>query len=346
MAKLDKVVKLNYRDVTNVSGVIMTFLNRKAQNSPITKDRYHRAIRDFFLTMRNKEISQLVEDDLIFTKEQIEQYQVMLKNQYRGSTVNGVMTAMRECYKRLYDAKFPVDVSWFDVERYDQHDTESFDTLTHDEVYQIMELISKTRKGSEKALLIRLAYATAWRKTALLELTWDDIFEHEGFHYIMTVGKYNKKSQKKLSNSLYQSLMDFKKDSLDTDKIFQLTDKTVSRMMKYIRDNMDFGKRRIVFHSIKKASVDEVNKITGGDIKAMQSHADHSDAKTTLNIYTKNKDLDDLTIVDLNLKLPTERFEDLSKEELVNLMMEMDRSTKMKLLQKIDKLYGTKTEDL
>lgn len=344
MAKLDKVVQLNPKTSANVSGVIYTFLNRKGQNSPITQDRYHRSIRDFFKTMRNKDIEELTEKDIIFTKKEIEQYQVTLKEVYKGSTVNGVITALKECYKRLYDAGFPVEVSWFEVERYNQKDTESFDTLTHDEVIQIIELLSKTRKGDEKVLLIRLAYATAWRRTALLGLEWDDIFEREGGYYISTVGKYDKESTKKLSDSLYHSLMEFKKTSGERKKIFQLTEKTISRMMRYIRENINFGKRRIVFHSIKKASVDEVNRITGGDIKAMQQHADHADARTTINIYTKSKEMDDLVAVDLQTKLPTENFEKLTRDELLDVLMSMDRNTKTKILQKIDAMYAHKME--
>jgi hypothetical protein len=118
------------------------------------------------------------------------------------------------------------------------------------------------------------------------------------------------------------------------DKIFAITPLTVSRMMNYIRENMDFGHRRIVFHSFKKASINEVNLISGGDLKAIQAHGDHTDVKTTLNSYLEDKKMEDLIAVDINTRVPLEKLQDMSKEELVQLIMSADRSTQIKLMKK------------
>jgi integrase len=284
--------------------------------------------------MRNKELEELVEADLIFTKDQIESYQVSLKEQYKGTTVNNAMTAIKECYEKLEDNEFDVKTSWFKLDRYDEHDKESYDTLTHEEVLSIIGLVSKTRKGSEKALLVRLAYATAFRKESLLTMKWNQIVNIDGQWFVKVLGKGNKWSHKKLTDDLYNTLMEFKAKT-GNEKIFQLTDKTVQKMMNYIRENMDFGDRKIVFHSFKKASINEVNIITGGDLKAMQAHGDHSDATTTVNTYLAKKSLEELVTVDVNTHIPTEVFNDLSKEDFVNLVKSMDRNTQIKLLKKI-----------
>lgn len=337
MAKLGNVVMLNHKpnnENKNVFETIHTFLLRKGQNSENTKGTYERAIRDFFRTMRGKELEDLTISDIIFEKSQIESYQVKLKEHYKGSTVNGAMTAIKQCYEKLEDNNFPVQSSWFKLERYDEHDSESYDTLTHEEVLAVIDLVSKTRKGSEKALLVRLAYATAFRKESILTMTWNQIVNIDGQWYAKVMGKGNKWSHKKLTDDLYETLMSFKEE-VGRDNIFQLTNKTIRKMMDKIRESFDFGDRKIVFHSIKKASMNEVNIITGGDLKAIQAHGDHEDVSTSLNSYIANKKIEDLVAVDINTSVPVEAFDSLSQEELVNILKSMDRNTQIRILRKM-----------
>lgn len=335
MARLGNIVQINDAKISeNPYSSIHTFLERKGQNSENTKDTYHRAIRDFFRTMRNKELNQLNQDDLIFTKNQIETYQIKLRSNYKSTTVNTTISAIKECYVKLEDDGFNVSSRWFELERYDEHDKESYDTLTHEEVLQAVELVSKTRKGDEKSLMLRVAYATAFRRASIQSLTWNDMFEKNGIFYIKTLGKGNKWSYKKLSSSLYNEIIEYGKKCgrSGDEKIFILTSRTIRVMMDYIRENMNFGGRWIVFHSFKKASIDEVNIITGGDIKAMQRHGDHANAMTTLNDYLSNKDMEDLVEVDTDREIPVDKFSELSHNELLELVMSMDRNTKIKML--------------
>jgi integrase len=330
----NNVVQFNTQGDKNVWTCIRTFLDRIGQNSQNTKDNYERAIRDFFRAMRNKELEDLVESDLVFTKPQVETYQVGLRNHFKATTVNNKLSALKKCYEKLEDYGFEVSANWFKLDRYKEYDKESYDTLSHDEVCAIIHLVSETRKGFEKALLVRLAYATAFRRESLLDLKWTDIINRDGQWFVKTLGKGNKWDYKKISNELYDELMK-QKDLIGGDKIFQLTKKTVNKMMDYIRSNMDFGDRNIVFHSFKKASINEVNVITGGDIKAMQRQGNHASATTTLNDYLANKELDDLVVVDTNKHIPVEKFDELSHEELLSLIKGMDRNIQIKLLQKM-----------
>lgn len=338
MAKLGNVFHLNSREENkNPYSSILTFLNRKGQDSKNTKDTYQRHIQDFFKTMRNKELSELLEEDLVFTKTQTKTYQVALKEQYKGSTVNNVISALKECYNQLEDDGFSVNASWFNLDRYDEHDSESWDAFTHEEVIQIINLVSGTRAGRQKSLLVRLAYATAFRKKSLLDLKFSDIVEVNGVWYIKTLGKGNKWSHKKLSDDLYNELMEFKEE-VGRDKIFTLTIKTVNKMMDYIRTNMDFGSRRIVFHSFKKASIEEVAVVSGNDLKAMQAHGDHSHPSTVINNYMAKKKLEDLVEIDINNNIPVEEFEKLTRDDLLELVMNADRNTQIQLLRKMGKM--------
>ncbi|UUV46676.1 site-specific tyrosine recombinase [Bacillus phage vB_BanS-Thrax4] len=338
MAKLGNVFHLNSKgESRNPYSTILTFLTRKGQDSENTKDTYYRHIRDFFRTMRNKELEDLVESDLIFNKNQTKTYQVALKEQYKGSTVNNAISALKECYDQLEDEGFEVNASWFNLDRYDEHDSESWDAFTHDEVIQIINLVSATRAGRQKALLVRLAYATAFRKQSLLDLKFTDVVDINGIWYIKTLGKGNKWSHKKLTDDLYQEIMDFKEEA-GREKIFTLTTRTVSKMMNFIREKIDFGDRRIVFHSFKKASIEEVNVITGGDLTAMQAHGDHKSSATTIDNYLAKKKLEDLVTVDVNAHVPVEEFETLTRDDLLELLMNTDRNTQIKLLRQMGKM--------
>lgn len=334
MTQMDNVSMMNPKEpVKYPYATILTYLKRKGQNSKNTRKTYERHIKHFFITMRGKELDELTEEDLIFTFDQIEAYQVALKERYKGATVNNTMTAIKECYAKLKKSGFDVSLDWFDLERYDEHDSASYSTLTHQEVLDIIELVSKTRAGKQKALLVRLAYATAFRKESLLGIKWSDIVSIDDVWFVKVLGKGNKWSHKKLSDNLYNALMERKKETTQ-DKVFTLTDKTVQKMMNYIRDNMDFGERTIVFHSFKNASINEVNIITGGDLKAMQQHGDHSDAKTTIESYVAKKTLEELVTVDVDTHIPVEKLDDLSHEELLKLVKDMDRNTLIKILRK------------
>lgn len=345
------MAKLNLIDVGNVSllgrkgkekfifASFTTFLKRKGQDSENTKKTYERAIRDFFLTMRGTKVEYLTEEDLIFSKQEIENYSIELREHFKTKTVNGAMSALREFYKRLKDDGFSVDLSWFDVDRYKENDSEKYDSLSHEEVLNIMEFLNtrlNDTKRAHKVLLVRLAYATAYRKQSLLELTWDDIVDLDGVKFIKTIGKGNKESYKKISDSLYHDLMNHKKE-FGTEKIIDLNAKTVQRMMDSINKNLDFGERNIVFHSFKKASIKEVGLLTGGDIKAMQAHGDHNSAQTMLDFYLDEKKKEDLVVVDTEDNFDLDAFKNMSHEELLNLVESMDRNTKVKMLLEFNK---------
>lgn len=325
------VIQFNTKEDKNVWTCIKTFLDRIEQNSKNTRITYERAIRHFFLTMRNKELEDLVEDDLIFSKSQIETYQVNLKRNFKSATVNNKISALKKCYEKLEDYEFNVKSSWFNLERYNEYDKESYDAMAHHEIIEAINLVSKTREGHQKSLLLRLAYATAFRKESLLNLEWKDIINKDGIWFVKTLGKGNKWDYKKISNDLYDELMKHKSKS-SKDKIFTLTHKTVNKMMNYIRENMDFGERNITFHSLKKSSIQEVALLTNYDLKAMQAQGNHSSVTTTLNDYMANKTLDDLIVIDVNYHVPLEKFEEMSREELINLIKNPDRSTQIKLL--------------
>lgn len=336
---LNNISQLHNENNKYPFATIHTFLTRKEQDSANTNDNYLIHIRDFFREMKGQDtkLEDLTEEDLIYTPQQIEAYHVSLRQRYASTTVNTKISAIRECYRKLERDGFAVKASWFDLERYDEYDKESYDPMTHEEVVRAIQLVSKTKKGDHKALLIRLAFATAFRQKSLLEMTWNQIVNRNGQWYAKVLGKGNKWSYKKLTNELYDDLMKHK-DKYGGEKIVSLSKNTIVDMMKYLRENIDFGDRNIKFHSLKKASVEEVAVITNYDLKAMQAQGDHSNIGTTLNDYMAKKKLEDLVAVDVDRHIPVEEFDKLTHEELLTLVKSIDRNTQIKLLHELGKM--------
>jgi len=328
------VVQFNTVEDKNVWTCISTFLTRVGQNSKNTRQTYEKAVRDFFRIMRNKELESLVEADLIFTKSQVETYQVNLKEQFKGSTVNNRMSALKKVYKKLEDYGFDVSPSWFELDRYSEHETESYDAMTFEEVQKSIEVVRSTRKGEEKSLFLEMAFTTAFRKESLKSVKLSDFYQYKGEWAVKTIGKGNKRDDKKVSTDLYTRIKLFvEKEGKSKDSpVFSLTNKTISGMMKYIKSEIDFGDRNITFHSFKKSSIEEKALQTNYDLKAMQAQGNHSNISTTLNHYMSSKKLDDMTAIDINYNPPVEKFNDMSKEELVNMLMNAPRDIQVKLL--------------
>lgn len=326
---------LNIRDY-HVGNIIEGLLKRKGQDSENTEKSYRKVIARFFKYKCGKDFKFLNPDDLETNRSYVVKYQTSLREQYKTSTVNHEMTILKRLYREFEENDLPVKSSWFDVERYKEYDTESYDTLSHDEVFEIIEYFeNKGKKNLQKALLVRIAYSTAFRRSTLLSLTPSNIIEREGIKYFKAYGKGNKLSYKIIDNTLSDIIDEhIKKNNIQDDEyIIQLTDRTVTRMMNEIRKQFDFGDRHIVFHSFKKASIDEVGRITGGDVKAMQIHGDHSSASTTLDSYVMRDTFEGLTPVSLeSCSNVREDLEAFSKEELLNAIEKLDRSSQFKLL--------------
>src|SRR5690606_40372566 len=75
--------------------------------------------------------------------------------------------------------------------------------------------------------------------------------------------------------------------------------------------------------------------------KAMQRHGNHANVTTTLNDYMEEKSLDDLIIVDTNHHVPVEKFDELSKDELLKLIKNADRNIQVKLDRKSTRLNSS-----
>ena len=330
MELLDNVISI--KKGVNVQELINNFLNSVGVSSTSTRLTYESAIRDFFLNTRGKQIEFVSLDDLHFTYMEVEVYRNSLIGKYKNSTINTKMIAVKKLYDKLEKYDLKVDSSVFDLGKLSEHDTNSYDMLNLDEVKEAMSIVSKTKNGFEKSLLIEIAFVTALRKSVLLGLTWDSIYEENGMFIIKTLGKGNKWSLKRIDEDLYMKLMGHK-DKVQRKSVFAMSSTTVQRMMELIKREMEFGNRNITFHSFKKASIEEVGIQTNYDIKAMQMQGDHSDVSTTLNIYVAKKDLENMPVLSTSEKeIDLSPIKSLTKDEILGIIDSMDRETQIKML--------------
>ena len=330
---MSNVVQIsNMQDNINVYGSIVTYLNRVKQESENTAITYEKAIRDFFLTTRNKDIENLSEADLNYTMRDVEAYQTELRKTMKASTVNTKMSAIKKLMDKLDGYGLNVNSKVFDVERYKEYDTVSYDPMTKEEVLKAIEIVSETRKGEEKALFINVAFVTAFRKESILNLKWSDIEYFKGVWTIKTLGKGNVWDRKKIPQSLFLGLTEYREKIPKREKIFTLSNTTINGMMKLIREKIDFGDRVIAFHSLKKTSIEETAILTNYDLKAMQAQGNHANVSTTLNNYMSAKKFEDMITLDLSSEVDFSVLESLSKEELIGIIKNVDRITQLKIL--------------
>ena len=331
MQALKKVVEINdYQK--NVFEAIQSFLNSVGIESAHTRISYETSIRDFFMRTRNKKIEFLTEGDLEYTYYDVELYRNSLVGQYKNSTINSKMTAVKKMYDKFARYGINVNQSAFDLQKLKEYDTNSYDMMTIEEVNKAMDIVKKSRNGYEKRLLIKVAFSTALRKDVLLKLKWSDITTVGESNVIKTLGKGNKWSIKKIDTNLYNELMEYK-EIKKGENIFSLSSSAVQRMMDKIKESIDFGDRNITFHSFKKASIEEMGIQTNYDIKAMQKHGDHSDVSTTLNIYLAQKDIESMPTLSTDIsEVDIDLLKRLTREELIDIIDKADRETKIKLL--------------
>lgn len=328
-----KLINFEIKGNKEIMAVLNRYLERKGIDSKNTYYTYSRQISNFFLQTRNKKVEQLTSDDLLFTKQEVEDFQISkVKNDnISASAVNLMIGAVKGFYQKLQDDGFDVSAEWFAIESLKKK-TQSYGSLSREEVSDIVEFVKTQRKGLNKKLLIETAFSTGFRLDNLLTMQINQLTVIDGMKCIEVIGKGNKKDVKQIPDTLFTELKKLN-DTHTNSKIFDLSRTTVNSMMANVNSHFDFGNRNIVFHSFKKASINEVGILTNFDIKAMQRQGNHSDASTTLNNYINSTPLQDTIAFGLNEDASLEAFETMTKEEIIVLIKSMDRMT----INKIDR---------
>lgn len=318
----------------SVYGFIRSFLEGKSLNSESTANEYERDIRQFFMTMKGKKVETLTVDDLVFKNEDIESYKNHLAQSFAVSTIARKISSVKKLYGKLEANDYPVKEAWFKVDKL-KGEGNSYGVLTWEQVQDMMKLVLEEVKGDVKEILLETAVITCFRQNTLLNLTWRNVEKIDGVWVLCAedeaIGKGKKVSRKPITDEMYEKLVKVK-ENYGSNKLFPLEKKTVTKTMKRLREKLGL-EDDITFHSLKKCGINEAYELTGGDIMAVAEQGDHASFGTTMKYYMqKKKKYSEMVGLQIGKEVDLSPLENLSKEELLELIKNSDRSTQLSLL--------------
>jgi integrase len=314
---------------------INVFLDKLALKSGNTKSSYYKSICRFFMWHRGKELNQLSITDLQISNEKMIKYQLYLKNdlKYSNASVNLFTSAVMSLYEFLSrDRRYEVRYEDVKVDTL-SNESEKYGELSVHEAEKMAQLAAKQRKGIEKSALIRMAYTTSFRKETLFTLTWSDIkFSPKDQCYLVTgVGKGNKKHTRPITIDLYNELLKLKEQSYydknKDNRIFHLSDKGLSDMMTFLRNEMEIdAERNVVFHSLRNVAAGYISE-TGGTLEEIRDQLNHSGYSALGRYMHKDKNYNNMAGLKMNEKIDYSLFENMSKEQLLELIFKQSEGT-------------------
>lgn len=322
----------------SIYGFIRSYIDKRRVNSTNTADAYENDIRQFFYAMKGKDIEKLVVEDLIFTNQEIEEYQMSIID-FAPATIARKITSVKRLYNKLEANNYPVKEAWFNVDKV-KGSSKSHGDLSWSEVLDMIEIVKKELKGDIKAVLLETAVITCFRQKSLLSLTWDDLEKKDGVWVLVAqgdaVGKGKKESIKPINDELYEKIIKLKSVYNDN-RIFPLQKKTVVLMMQRLRKVLEL-EDDVVFHSLKNCGINEAFEITGGNIMAVAEQGDHESFGTTMKHYMKKKKkYSDMVGLKIGQPVDVSPLKDLSHEELLNLVEGASRTVQLELLHALKK---------
>lgn len=340
------------RDNRSVGEEIYKFLGRHNIGNDLklegTAAEYERDIKRFFKSLIGKDINQLTVQDLDLLPMHIEEFQLfMVRSGYKSNTVNRNIDSVRALYGFFASNRYRYqDESgeWIyilqsifnDIDKVDLNDVDPYGTFTHNEVQQIIALAKKSENGIRKSLAIELASVTSFRLEAIVSLNIKEDFRRENGVWVAKTIDKKKPHEKAIREDLYDRMKNLSDPS---GKVFNFTIRTLQRAVESIIEEMELDEdRNLTFHSLKKYGIEEVYHITNGDSKAMADQGNHASYETTQKYYTAfEKDFSKMPCLFIGQDIDTSKIQDLSKDQLVQLIFSASRSTQYELLHLVNK---------
>lgn len=305
---------------------------------------YKKCLRKFFMFVANKKLEDLTRQDIKITRSQVLSFMSLLKKEGKApATINQHISAIRGLYTHLksdigdfINAEGIDLLSTVQVKSLSTKSAKGYGMLRSEEYEAIVEAVKTQYKGEQKSLFVELGYSTSFRMSALRNLTWDDfMYEPEKNVYVVTsIEKGEKECKRDISVDTYNRLREHLYNPYGTSgKIFGLTEKTIGAMMKRACDDLgiDHARRKIVFHSIRKASIDFTYDSTG-DINLASEQAGHSSVETTKRYIAKTRSHDLPLAVVARGGIDMTTFENMSKEQLLAIINKLTPSMKYRLI--------------
>ncbi|WP_459954249.1 tyrosine-type recombinase/integrase [Paenibacillus pini] len=331
---------------------IKSFINNKSNRSNNTSKSYEKAYRLFFTLIKHKDLENLEISDIEIDLPELMDYQTILvkSGRYNNNSINQRIAALRSLYnsfKAQKKYKDFVELAIFKEVKNLPKDTKSIGILTGDESLHLAELaLTEQRNGLMKKAIILIAVTTSIRKSAIFELKPKHINPDRDREHVYIISsddlfdKGNIVDFKEIHKDVYDILTLIHGNKSENTPYFYIGmttfDDTLKRLC--VKANIDYKKRRISVHSLRKAGTQFAYEI--GGLRAAQMQAGHSSPTITSLSYIKKEA--NLTGIGLIEKQNNIVFDELTKEEAIALLKSIGNGTGEKLKKEAKKIIESR----
>lgn len=329
---------------------IEIYLRKLKKENVNTYKAYKRYIESFFIWLVGKKLNELEIKDLKFSNSKVVSYQLYLSDDLdrSNSTVNLATTSIYNLYlfleKQEIYRKNEIEAKMVKVDSLSNQGETSGEFRMGEPEQMASLALNHKKKGQEKYAFIRLAYTTGIRKQTILNIKWDDIKPYEldnSIYLIDITTKNNKKLTIPITSSLYNELLKIKEQTYynryTDNKIFHLSSQAIQDMMDDLKELMQIDKKRnIVFHSFRGYPSHF------GELEELQNQLGHSSINTTKKYYRHSEDHSNMLSLRMEEKIDDSIFQEMTKEELIEMIMNQSKGTILNLKRKANNILKNK----
>lgn len=342
MNKMGMAEVVSLRDNTVYNDIQLIYKDLENYNIETAED-YKRSTSSFFKIIKNKDLHFLNEEDLQLKRQDIISFRNHMKSDgYNNKTINKKVIPIKQLLINMKASGYELDLDFFESIKKLPVKANKYGTFTVDEVLTLARLAKETERElkKEKSTLILFALDTCIRKSAILNLKWSDFVDQgNGEVYIKGLDKGEKEYRNKIKKSFYDELLLLKKEGKE--KVFYLNKSTIEDMFKRLLKKMELPpERNLVFHSIRKAGVTFQYRVTGGDIKAAQKAANHSDPALTISTYVEDVDYGNFGAYSSQNDVDEDILDNLSLEQWKELKDKVNKDLQLLLKLKAKELFS------
>lgn len=323
---LNNVQTIGVNDAYNI---IHLFMEKKKRKSDNTYDAYGRYYNEFFQFTVGKKLEYITWNDILqITYTKVEEYQEHeLAKGNQENTCNQKLFAIKKLWESLHRHNNNVSLDVLDFEPLDSKDN-SYAILTTDEVELLLEFAKCKYKGNVQSMVFEFLFVVGCRKEMPFVLTRDMITKNYDYNsgknaWVIKYKEKGKYVEKSITDEFYEKLIVVCEEG--SEKIFNISDKTIEKTFDEFRKEYGLKEKngkKVVIHSIKKASGLAVYKATG-DLVKTKDHMQHDHIDMTSRIYLdSSQNYCSQGSYMLGETIGTDIFENMTKEELIQLIGE------------------------
>lgn len=281
--------------------VITTGLNSLRINSKNSFNSYKNVIDSWFEYCYGINSSRITKEIVeSFNYPSVQEYIGYLQSKKNSNkTINTKLSILRSMTKWFLKHGYKVNPSIFEpMVRLRGNNDNSYVPFTEDELWLMVERAKEYENGVRKSLLIRMAFDTGIRKSALLSLKRENFFiKDNGSHWVWVYDKGHKKDEKPVNSEIYSLIMDellerFPKSVLfhnGKDKTKPMSTRSVDRLIMQLKKDLKIKDEKKKFHGIKKTGMAHVGRLSGYDPNIMRKYGNHTNVMTTIEYYSNTQ---------------------------------------------------------